>query len=122
MRTFVELAKLDHIVFKKEVYKVLMGVSDKSAADFSSHTECRLGKWYLSGEGHDCFSKLPAYSKIDAPHREVHEHGKSSIEEFQAGEFDGAIRHIERMEQASNQVLQFLESLAQQGESNRCAI
>ena len=46
LRTFVEAAKVDHLI-----YKVLSGLSQKSADDFSSHTACRLGKWYYEGDG-----------------------------------------------------------------------
>ena len=40
LRGFVELAKVDHLVYKFEVYKVFMGISDKKGKDFSSHTAC----------------------------------------------------------------------------------
>ena len=45
IKSFVEVAKVDHLVFKFEVYKAFMGASGKSAEEFSSHTTCRLGKW-----------------------------------------------------------------------------
>ena len=122
LRTFVELAKLDHMVYKKEIYKVLMGVSEKSASDFASHTSCRLGKWYYEGDGKDCFSRLPAYGQIEGPHKDVHAHGRSAVDCFSANEFEGAVDHLGKMEQASGIVLQYLETLAQQGESNGCAV
>ena len=31
-------------------------VSEKQASDFSSHTACRLGKWYYEGEGKGLFA------------------------------------------------------------------
>ena len=122
LRTFVELAKLDHLIFKKEVHKVLMGVSGKSPADFASHTDCRLGKWYYGGEGKDCFSRLPTYGQVEAPHRDVHVHGCAAVECYLAGDLDSAVDHLGKMEHASGIVLQHLETLAQQGETNGCAV
>jgi methyl-accepting chemotaxis protein len=67
LRSFVETAKVDHLVFKMEIYKVFMGLSDKSEGDFASHTGCRLGKWYYEGDGKHCFSKLPGYTGVEPP-------------------------------------------------------
>jgi hypothetical protein len=122
LRTFVELAKLDHLIYKREVCKVLMGVSEKSSADFASHTGCRLGKWYYEGDGRECFSKMPAYHSIEAPHKEVHTHGRQAVDCYYASDFNGAVSHLGKMEQASTQVLQYLESLAVQCEKVSCEI
>ncbi len=34
----------------------------------SDHTLCRLGKWYYEDDGKHCFSQLPGYTEIEAPH------------------------------------------------------
>ncbi|MFT5835618.1 MAG: methyl-accepting chemotaxis protein [Sulfurimonas sp.] len=67
---FVNLAKLDHIVFKLGGYESVFK-NDKDQK-FSSHLECRFGNWYKN-EGKELFSKTPSYSKIDAPHKAVHD-------------------------------------------------
>ncbi len=122
LRTFVELAKFDHLIFKMEVYKVLMGVSEKVASDFASHTTCRLGKWYYEGDGKDCFSRLSDYGAIETPHKDVHAKGRAAVDFYYGNDFDAAVLALAQMEAASGQVLQRLESLAQQGESNGCAV
>lgn len=122
LRTFVELAKLDHLIFKKEVCKVLMGVSQKGSSDFASHTGCRLGKWYYEGEGKDCFSQLQGYRQIESPHKDVHTHGRLAVECFYADRLEDAVTHLDQMEQASSSVLQYLEMLAQQGDDTSCKV
>ena len=112
LRGFVELAKVDHLVFKFEVYKVFMGISDKGADDFAGHTSCRLGKWYYEGEGKDCFSQLPGYREIEPPHVSVHRHGKAAIEFFKNRNFTAALDNLEKMEEASMGVLQELDRMA----------
>ncbi len=86
LRSFVEVAKIDHILYKFEIYKVFMGISDRNADSFASHTECRLGKWYFSGEGKECFSKLDGYAAIDVPHQAVHQHGREAVTAFRSGD------------------------------------
>jgi len=44
LRSFVELAKTDHLVYKFAVYQVMMGVSNKSIDEFADHTRCRPGQ------------------------------------------------------------------------------
>jgi len=117
LRTFAEVAKVDHLVYKLEIYKVLMGTSSKGADDFASHTACRLGKWYYEGDGKECFSRLNAYRGIEAPHRDVHAHGRKAVESFYAQDFVSAVRSSDAMESASRIVLQELENLAQEGEA-----
>ena len=83
LRGFVELAKVDHQVFKFNIYKVLMGHSNQSVENFAKHHECRLGKWYYEGDGKDCFAHLPGYKEMEQPHKEVHQHGISAINAIQ---------------------------------------
>ena len=118
LRGFIELAKVDHLVFKFEVYRVFMGISDKSPGDFSAHTACRLGKWYYEGEGRECFSKLPGYREIEPPHIAVHRHGVAAVEDYRSGNFSGALNNLQQMEDASMTVLEELDSMATSAESD----
>ncbi len=118
LRSFVELAKVDHLVYKFEIYKVFMGQSTKQASDFASHTACRLGKWYYEGDGHQCYSRLPGYREIEPPHKIVHSSGVAAVESFRAGNYTQALEHVQAMEQASMQVLQELERMAAAGEAD----
>jgi len=118
LRSFVELAKIDHLIFKFEVYQVFMGLSDKHTGDFAVHTDCRLGKWYYDGEGKACFSQLDGYRPMESPHVEVHRHGRAAIEAYHAGEFSTGVTAIEQMEKASMGVLANLERMAQHGEKS----
>jgi hypothetical protein len=119
LRSFVELAKLDHLVYKFEIYKVFMGMSQKTAADFSDHTLCRLGKWYYEGDGKQCFSKLPGYSDIEQPHLVVHKAGIEAINHFMANDIIAGLDSLEEMEGASLKVLSFLEKMAKSGETDK---
>jgi hypothetical protein len=118
LRSFVETAKVDHLIFKFEIYKVFMGLSTKTPSDFASHTACRLGKWYYEGDGKDCFSQLSGYAEIEPPHKAVHLHGVNAVTHFHAGEFGQGIAQIHLMEKASFMVLEELERMAVSGKSD----
>jgi predicted nucleic acid-binding Zn-ribbon protein len=118
LRSFVETAKKDHLVFKMEIYRVFLGVSDKGPDDFASHTVCRLGKWYYDGDGKACFSQLPGYAAVEPPHMRVHSHGKAAVQAYRAGDFLKGLNELGEMERASMEVLNHLETMASSGEND----
>jgi len=118
LNSFTELAKMDHLIYKFEIYKVFMGISQKTADDFASHTGCRLGKWYYEGEGKECFSELDGYRQIEVPHKEVHSHGRDGVALFLEGNFNAGVRKLALMEEASLKVLAGLERMAEHGRSS----
>ncbi|MCX7929872.1 MAG: methyl-accepting chemotaxis protein [Chlorobi bacterium] len=118
LRSFVELVKIDHLVWKYEVYKVFMGESAKSPDDFALHTACRLGKWYYEGAGRQQFSHLPGYVELEEPHKQVHINGVAALNSLKEGKATDAIIALSKMEQASLQVLDLLERMAQAAEAS----
>lgn len=118
LRSFVEIAKLDHIVWKFEIYRVMMNLSDKQPSELSIHTHCRLGKWYFEGEGVDCFSQLPGYHEIASPHKTVHEQGAKALEAFYAQDKGLTLSALAMMEQASTDVVNNLERMVTAAEEN----
>jgi Methyl-accepting chemotaxis protein (MCP) signalling domain/Chemoreceptor zinc-binding domain len=118
LRSFVEVAKIDHILYKFEIYKVFMGISERTADSFSSHTACRLGKWYFEGEGKDCYSQLDGYAAVANPHQSFHQHGKEAVAALRAGEPLRGMELIARLEAESMEVLAALERIALAGETD----
>lgn len=118
LRSFVSSAKVDHMVFKMDIYKVFMGVGQLSANALSDHHHCRLGQWYYQGEGVHCYSKLPGYQELEAVHQEVHSQGRQALESYEAGDYENGIACLKRMEQASDEVQKALEKIALSAEEN----
>ncbi|MGC2164765.1 MAG: methyl-accepting chemotaxis protein [Gallionella sp.] len=118
LRSFVEVAKIDHILYKFEIYKVFMGISERQADSFASHTSCRLGKWYYEGEGRDCFSKLDGYNAVADPHQDFHKNGREAVAAFWNGDALGGMRLVANMEASSMEVLASLERIACAGEGD----
>ncbi|MCX8050418.1 MAG: methyl-accepting chemotaxis protein [Chlorobi bacterium] len=117
LRSFVELVKIDHLVWKYEVYKVFMSESAKKPEEFALHTACRLGKWYYEGAGRQHFSHLPGYVELEEPHKQVHLNGVAALNFLAEGKKNDALLALSKMEQASMQVLEHLERMAQAAEA-----
>ncbi len=118
LRSFVEVVKIDHILYKFEIYKVFMGISDRNAESFAPHTDCRLGKWYFEGEGRDCFSKLDGYAAMANPHQAFHQHGREAVTAFRSGDPLRGMELVGQMEAGSMEVLAALERIAVAGEDD----
>ena len=108
--SFIETVKLDHVLFKMNVYRTIFGVEHKTSDDFASHRECRLGQWYFEGEGQK-LAHLDTFKRLDRPHMQVHEAGKNAINAHMAGDHDASIAALSDMEDASNIVLDLLDQL-----------
>jgi len=112
--SFIQTVKMDHVVWKFDVYSVLQGTSDKVSDDFSDHTMCRLGKWYNQGDGDKNYSHYKSFKLIDLPHTAVHEHGFLAMRDHAQGDLDSAIKHLALMEQASYKVVDLLTALSKE--------
>ncbi|NTV09746.1 MAG: chemotaxis protein [Zoogloea sp.] len=111
---FLEIVKLDHIVFKMEIYKTFFGFANVSSSSLSSHTGCRLGKWYYEGRGYQECRDHPLYKRLEKPHMDVHEHGRAALLALESGEFGLAGQALAEMERASGAVMEVLTEMEQE--------
>lgn len=111
LRSFIQTVKLDHIVWKSDVYAVIYKQSSKSIAEFADHTSCRLGKWYQS-TGRQQFGDTNAFRSLDRPHAEVHASGVKAMNLFQSDNPEEAVTYLVKMEEASQKVMGLLDELA----------
>ncbi|PCI60526.1 MAG: chemotaxis protein [Gammaproteobacteria bacterium] len=109
---FIQTVKMDHVVWKLEVYQVMLGMSHKTVNDFADHNTCRLGQWYYHGEGAEKYSSQPSFRSIERPHAAVHSHGLSALKAMANDEQEQAIRDLGLMESASVEVVDLLSGLA----------
>ncbi|WP_373298342.1 CZB domain-containing protein [Paludibacterium paludis] len=112
--SFVETVKFDHIIFKLQVYKAMLGFIELAPEDLVDHHQCRLGKWYFAGRGHQECQGHPAFARIDAPHADVHRLAREALTAFQSAEYEKARDLLARLETASDAVTDALEALEAQ--------
>ncbi len=108
---FIELIKMDHLLYKLEIYKVIFELSTKTEQDFANHTQCRLGKWYFEGEGAELFTNSATFRSLDIPHSFVHNEGVSALQTHVQGQKEQSLKHLRQMEQASDDVVSILDRL-----------
>jgi methyl-accepting chemotaxis protein len=109
-QSFIQTVKLDHVVWKNDVYAVLLGESHKPVNEFSDHTSCRLGKWY-QGAGREIYGNSSDFISLDKYHAQVHSMGVQALKAHLDGDNMQAVAYLEEMENASEQVMYLLSQL-----------
>ncbi|MEJ6472890.1 methyl-accepting chemotaxis protein [Pseudoalteromonas piscicida] len=111
MSTFVQTVKLDHLVWKVNIYKAIREGKEGDESKFADHHHCRLGRWYYEGEGKADFSNFSDYKRLEAPHAKVHESGIAALRASARGDKETLITMLANMESASMEVFDCLNGL-----------
>ena len=113
---FGALAKIDHVVYKNNLYAMLFGQEHNFKS--VSHHDCRLGNWYERGIGKEEFSHCPSYARLEAPHSTVHTHANKLAAQCNEGKPTCSQSEIEEMvgkiEEASLGVFEVLDALLEE--------
>ncbi len=103
--SFLQTVKLDHVVWKSEVYRYIWGIGEEQKLEgFQDHTQCRLGHWYYEGDGRQ-YNTFKAYKAVEAPHIDVHKHGVDALMHHENKDDVRAYECLEKMERASDEVI-----------------
>ena len=105
-------AQSDHLIWKKGLAEMLVGVTRLEPSELSDHHSCRLGKWY-DAVTDDAIRNDPTFIALINPHERVHTNGKLSAEAFSKGHLEDAQMHFCTMEDASVEVLNLLKELCE---------
>jgi methyl-accepting chemotaxis protein len=106
----VRIAQNDHVVFKKNIVDVVVGQSSMRPDAVSTHTTCRLGKWAASVS--PAVRAMPTFTRLEAPHKRVHELGREIVGLVHEGRQDEAVSRFDELEAASADVIAILKELA----------
>lgn len=110
----LELANIDELTMKLEVYKVFMELSKIAPEELPDETECGLGKWYYAGEGKLKYAGQKIYRQIEAPHQALHEQARRALACYYAGDYGAALQALAAMEGANLAVMAGLETMVSQ--------
>lgn len=108
IQQFFNTVKIDHVLWKEAIYIHLLNNDDENCVN--QHTECRLGKWYYQGEGRK-FAGSEAFRRLEEPHKLVHQSGRLALAANMAGDQDAVVKYIQQMEQASVDVIKYIDAL-----------
>ena len=106
----VEIAKIDHVLFKKKVTDTLLGYESFQSGKVTDHHCCRLGLWY--DKVTDPKIKATAeFRAIEAPHARVHSEAVETLKLFEAGRHKDALAHLAKLNESGDEVFSRLGDL-----------
>ena len=106
----LKVAKIDHVMWKKRLADMMVGIVRLQPDELSSHEACRLGKWYY-GPASLPFRASAPFQALEAPHRLVHQHGIAAVKAYNEGDNASAMESITNLRDASDQVIELLSKL-----------
>ncbi|WP_228135535.1 CZB domain-containing protein [Halarcobacter anaerophilus] len=115
-KIFINLAKLDHVIYKNNLYQLIFG----GEHNFNpvDHHNCRLGKWYDTGLGKEEFSMVPSYKNLERCHSIVHDEANSLAKECSGHSVSCSKQlietKIELVENASEDVFTYLDNILEE--------
>jgi methyl-accepting chemotaxis protein len=110
-RDLVEIAKSDHVAFKKRLTDALMGRALWKASEVPDEHSCRLGKWYDSVVEPKILAQ-PAYGKLRVPHAALHAAACGALSANERGDRQGALHGLEEFAGAAKEVVSLLDDIA----------
>lgn len=113
-KSLLNLAKSDHILWKWKIYNMILGYEDVREEDTGTHHTCRLGKWYYDQETLKRVGHLPEYKQLETPHAAVHDQARLAAKAYHAGDIEQAEYHLQLLDEASKQVLGYIEQIQKQ--------
>lgn len=109
----LDLAKIDHLVWKARISYMLNGLMTLDEANVRNHSACRLGKWY-NGDGNKQFRHLPSFQNLDKVHEQFHERCAQAIDYYKRGEITQSQQASTDIERLSTTVISLLDDIKSQ--------
>ncbi|HIP13622.1 MAG TPA: chemotaxis protein [Arcobacter sp.] len=112
-KIFINLAKLDHTIYKNNLYQLIFG--EENSFNAVDHHNCRLGKWYDHGLGKTEFSFTKSYKGLENVHKIVHDEANALAVQCSGGSVTCSKAKIQNsiniIEDASKEVFSNLDSI-----------
>jgi len=115
-KIFVNLAKLDHVIYKNNLYQLIFG--DNNTFSGEDHHNCRLGKWYEHGLGKAEFSHVKSFKGLEPFHKLVHDEANALAHECAGNNVVCTKQtiedNIEKIENSSHAVSEYLDKILEE--------
>jgi methyl-accepting chemotaxis protein len=117
----VILAKMDHIIFKSNVYSSVF--HSESREDLNSANGCKFGYWYKN-EAKDAFATLPSYKEIEKYHEAIHGYAKANYSfimpiDTVAQNKALVVDNFVRLEEASDKMFWLMDTMLEEAHKNQ---
>lgn len=110
-RVWVELVKVDHILFLLTLYVGAVKSPDSFAC--MDHTECRFGDWYYTMKNE--LQDNPAFRAIEEPHMKIHSIAVEFLEAVRSGNDMAISRCLDGLDKASRETVNALDAFGEAG-------
>ncbi len=107
----IETLKLDHVMYKVDIYQYIFGIGNKPLDSFPDQHQCRLGEWYNQSRD-DQISTIAAFRRLQKPHEQTHRAGSRALAAKSQDQHEACIAALHDLEAASHQVLSLLDEVA----------
>ncbi|SNY90877.1 methyl-accepting chemotaxis protein [Cohaesibacter sp. ES.047] len=104
-------AKVDHIIFKRDVVEACFAEGVKASRELPDHHHCRLGKWY-NKMTNDTIRHSKTFIELLGPHEETHSSARRALEARAAGNDELMLKELHRLDESSKAVVELLDVLA----------
>ncbi|HEB29190.1 MAG TPA: hypothetical protein ENI05_15800, partial [Porticoccus sp.] len=111
----VQSVKTEVIIWKLDVYRVVLGLSTQSIDELSDYSRSYLWQW-LQGEGRELSSQLSSYSLLEQPFLEINRLGVEALNYKALDDQETALRALQNMEKHSGEFMKAISRL--EGELN----
>lgn len=103
----LQIARADHLLWVQRLHEMLLGREQIQAQEVTDHTQCRLGKWYLT-RGRERFGRLAAFEALEGPHSRLHQLAKQAVAAWNAGRKAEAQQLVREVVGVSQEILHLL--------------
>jgi hypothetical protein len=110
-RVWVELVKVDHILFLLTLYVGAVKSPDSYAC--LDHTECRFGDWYYTMKNE--LQDNPAFRAVEEPHMKIHAIAREFLEAVCSGNDMAINRCLDSLDKANRDTIHALDAFAEAG-------
>ncbi|MEC9839844.1 methyl-accepting chemotaxis protein [Escherichia coli] len=106
---FLNVVKIDHFIWKFSVYDIILNKNTDNQV--TSHNLCRLGEWFYKNKNGK-YKNINGFLEIEKPHKDLHEAGKSAIDEFRMGNIEKMTQALDNMENFSNDIISHIHIMS----------
>ena len=110
-RVWIELIKVDHVIFLLTVY--VAAVKSPDAFACLDHTQCRFGEWYYTMQTE--LQDNAAYRAIEKPHADFHRAANEFLDAARRGDAGAIARALEALDRTSTETTRALDAFAAAG-------
>ena len=112
LATNMNLAKIDHVLFKTKGYTAI--IHEDRSIKTSTDKECRFGQW-LTSDKTTGIQSCPSFQKIHPPHAQVHQSVNNALKYIHSGtvaqNYQSIISEFKKSEEASIILFQVLSDV-----------